>query len=78
MEAQGWPVLETIRTVTNQKSIHDKESIEFYEKDLGANKWVIDLLTNYHKIPFTAILPKYQEKNNKSAIKEKEILWSTM
>ena len=63
---------------SNLRSIHDKESIDFYRQELGASEWVIDLLENFHKIPFTSTPTKYREKNNKSAVEEKDILWIKM
>ena len=38
-EIQGWPVTNEKLTVTsqNQKSIHDRDSIEYYKQELGAN-----------------------------------------
>ena len=79
-EVQVGSNLKEVRTdsTSNTRSIHDKESIDFYKRELAADKWVVDQLENYHKIPFTSKPPKYLEKNNKSATEEKEILWDTM
>ena len=35
-------------------------------------------LENFHKIPFTKTPTKYREKNNQSAVEEKDILWIKM
>ena len=50
-EVQVGSNLKEVRTdsTSNTRSIHDKESIDFYKRELAADKWVVDQLENYHK-----------------------------
>ena len=71
LDLPGDPALST-------RSIHDDESIKYYSEVLKADKLVLSTLTDFHKIPFKSLPPKYYEKNNKSATDNKDILWEKM
>ena len=58
------------------RSIHDQESIRYYKEELKADQWVVETLAKKHHIPFKSRPTQYYEKNNKSAVAEKEVLWA--
>lgn len=58
--------------------IHDAEVRNFWEKDLKASSWVLELLRTGYVIPFKTIPPKYAEKNNKSARDNQKIVADIM
>ena len=60
------------------RSIHDDQSVQYYKEVLKADNLVLSTLTTFHKIPFKSLPEKYYERNNKSAMDNKQILWDKM
>ncbi len=46
-------------------SIHEPKFFEFWEKELEAPAWILDVLKNGYKIPFKTVPGPYFERNNK-------------
>lgn len=55
-------------------SIHKKEVYEFWREELRASDWVLKTLRDGYSIPFNEEPEPYQEKNNKSARDNMEIV----
>ena len=54
--------------ITGKRSIHDEESIKFYEKSLDCkDKFVLSVLKHGLLLPFSEEVAEYEEENNKSA-----------
>jgi len=66
---------QTLPVTTSQflpGSIHDK--IPFWKDTLTSSPWVIQLLTDGYKVPFTTLPGQYYEPNNQSALKNPDIV----
>lgn len=51
-------------------SIHSEDVRAFWQNDLQAGEWVMDVLTQGYVIPFVESPPAYEEANNKSAMQD--------
>ena len=51
-------------------SIHEAGRLSFWENDLKAGTWVMDVIKNGYVIPFEYPPPAYEEDNNSTAKKE--------
>jgi hypothetical protein len=51
-------------------SIHSEDVRAFWQNDLQAGEWAMDVLTQGYVIPFVESPPAYEEANNKSAMQD--------
>ena len=51
-------------------SIHSEDVRAFWQNELQAGEWVMDVLTQGYVIPFVESPPAYEEANNKSAMQD--------
>jgi hypothetical protein len=49
-------------------SIHDPKFLEFWEKELEAPAWILDVLRDGYRIPFKEAPGPYFERNNKVSL----------
>ena len=56
-------------------SIHTEKVREFWRTELKAGEWVMDTLEYGYIIPFEKPPPKYEEANNKSALREMDFVY---
>jgi len=55
-------------------NIHKHEFFDFWQKELEASPWVLNLLEKGYKIPFKSTPPTYEEQNNATARAEPDIV----
>ena len=53
---------------------HLKSAKKFWEEDLKADTFVMDIVKNGYKIPFIAFPPTMEKKNNCSALKHQDFV----
>jgi len=54
-------------------SIHRDDVRQFWSEVLRASPWVMDVLANGYKLPFTKMPGQYQERNNASVLKNLDV-----
>jgi hypothetical protein len=65
-------------TITGKNSIHNPDAIKFYRETLNADRHVLTILEQGLKFPFHSDPSQYEERNNKSARDNKELVWTKM
>jgi len=68
MEGQGGP------DCFKPGNIHDPKFFKFWKEVLKASPWVLNIIENGYKLPFTSEPPRYEEKNNASARAEEDVV----
>lgn len=77
-EQKGLDYKSCIQTEFSPGSIHKEEVREFWQKELKASEWVMEVLKEGYVIPFIKPPPVYEEQNNASAYQNMSFVYEAV
>ena len=69
------PFHKTSQAILGKRSIHSSESIDYYSKTLKADTYAMSILHHGLLFPFTSEPTHYEERNNRSALENHDLVW---